>query len=224
MRVLFLGTSDFAAELLRRLADSPHRPALVLAPPDRPRGRGRQLQPPPVAEVARQLQIELLQTADVNAPEAARAIRAARAQVGVLCAFGQLIREPLLSELELLNVHPSLLPRWRGAAPIERAIMAGDRRSGVSIMRVVAGLDSGPLALAEEVPIGPDDDFAAISARLAPLGGELLLRALDLQEQGSLASRSKMRRRQATRRRSTPPSAGLIRPGRQRSSPARCAP
>ena len=189
MRVLFLGTSDFAAELLRRLADSPHRPALVLAPPDRPRGRGRQLQPPPVAEVARQLQIELLQTADVNAPEAARAIRAARAQVGVLCAFGQLIREPLLSELELLNVHPSLLPRWRGAAPIERAIMAGDRCTGVSIMRVVAGLDSGPLALAEEVPIGPDEDFAAISARLAALGGELLLRALDLQEQGSLEFR-----------------------------------
>ncbi len=87
----------------------------------------------------------------------------------MVCAFGQLIREPLLSELPLLNVHPSLLPRWRGAAPIERAIMAGDGRTGVSIMRLTAGLDCGPVALREELPIGPEDDFATLSEKLAAL-------------------------------------------------------
>ena len=94
----------------------------------------------------------------------------------VVCAFGQLIREPLLSELPILNVHPSLLPRWRGAAPIERAIMAGDERTGVSIMRLTEGLDSGPVALREEVAIGAEEDFEALSARLAELGGEMLVR------------------------------------------------
>ena len=91
-------------------------------------------------------------------------IRAAEPEAVVVCAFGQLIREPLLSELPMLNVHPSLLPRWRGAAPIERAIMAGDERTGVCVMRLTAGLDSGPVALREEVAIGPDEDFEALSA------------------------------------------------------------
>ncbi len=106
--------------------------------------------------------------------------------MGAVCAFGQLIREPLLSELPLLNVHPSLLPRWRGAAPIERAIMAGDRRTGVSVMRVTAGLDSGPVALQEAVEVRPEDDYEALAERLAALGGELLVKALDLEEEGRL--------------------------------------
>ena len=96
-----------------------------------------------------------------------------------VCAFGVLIREPLLSGYELLNVHPSLLPRWRGAAPIERAIMAGDSETGVSIMRLTAGLDSGPVCLQEAVPITGEDDFGTLAARLEELGGELLVRALD---------------------------------------------
>ncbi len=97
----------------------------------------------------------------------------------MVCAFGALIKEPLLSEHELLNVHPSLLPRWRGAAPIERAIMAGDERTGVSIMRLTAGLDSGPVCLAEAEPIRPDDSYGSLAARLQELGGELLVRALE---------------------------------------------
>ena len=113
-------------------------------------------------------------------------IREARPQAALVCAFGQMIREPLLSELPILNVHPSLLPRWRGAAPIERAIMAGDQRTGVSIMRLTEGLDSGPVALREEVEIGAEDDFETLSERLAGLGGELLARALDLQSEGRL--------------------------------------
>jgi methionyl-tRNA formyltransferase len=97
----------------------------------------------------------------------------------VVCAFGALIKEPLLSEHTTLNVHPSLLPRWRGAAPIERAIMAGDEQTGVSIMRLTAGLDSGPVCLAGNEPIRPDDTYASLSARLQRLGGELIVRALD---------------------------------------------
>jgi methionyl-tRNA formyltransferase len=186
VRTVFLGTSDFAAAVLERLAASPHRPSLVVTPPDRPRGRGRRSAAPPAAAAAAELGIELLQVASVNDEAALERIRAARPEAAGVCAFGQLIREPLLSELPLLNVHPSLLPRWRGAAPIERAIMAGDERTGACVMRVTAGLDAGPVALREEVAIQPEDDFESLSARLAALGGELLARAFDLHEAGRL--------------------------------------
>jgi methionyl-tRNA formyltransferase len=186
VRTVYLGTSGFAATVLRRLADSPHSPRLVVTPPDRPKGRGRKTLPPPVAEAARELGLELTQAESVNAEGAMAQIRAAGAESVAVCAFGQLIREPLLSELPILNVHPSLLPRWRGAAPIERAIMAGDRRTGVTIMKLTEGLDSGPVALREEVPIGEGDDFEELSGRLAGLGGEMLVEALDLQSRGRL--------------------------------------
>ncbi|HKH14070.1 MAG TPA: methionyl-tRNA formyltransferase [Solirubrobacterales bacterium] len=186
MRVAYLGTSTFAVTVLRRLADSPHRPALVVTPPDRPRGRGRRLASPPVAEAASELGLSVLQTESVNLPEAAEGVRAARPDLGVVCAFGQLIKDPLLSELEMLNVHPSLLPRWRGAAPIERAIMAADEGTGISIIKVTAGLDSGPIALQEPVAIDERDDFGSLSARLAQLAGELIVRTLDLRKAGTL--------------------------------------
>jgi methionyl-tRNA formyltransferase len=175
----YLGTSAFAAAVLEHLAATPHRPALVVTRPDRPAGRGRVLTPPPVATAARELGIETIQPESVNTDEVGERIAASGAQVGVVCAFGALIKEPLLSRFELLNVHPSLLPRWRGAAPVERAIMAGDDRTGVSIMRLTAGLDSGPVCLAEPEPIHPDDDYASLSARLVDLGARLLVRVLD---------------------------------------------
>jgi methionyl-tRNA formyltransferase len=180
VRTAYLGTSEFAATVLRRLAESPHRPALVVAPPDSRRGRGRKLTPPPAAETARELGLELHQTAEVNSDESAAAIRAAKPDAIVVCAFGQLIKEPLLSEFLMLNIHPSLIPCWRGAAPIERVLMAGEGRTGVTIMRVTAGLDSGPVALTEEVMVYGDDDYASLSARLASTAGELVVRALDL--------------------------------------------
>jgi methionyl-tRNA formyltransferase len=186
VKTVYLGTSDFAAEVLRRLAASEHRPALVVAPPDRPRGRGRRTLPPPAVAAAAELGIERLQTANLNEGDAMERIRAAGADLGVVCAFGQIIREPLLSELPLINVHPSLLPRWRGAAPIERAIMAGDPRTGVSVMKVTEGLDSGPVALCEGEPIAEADDFGSLSSRLAALGGELIVRALDRRAQDEL--------------------------------------
>jgi methionyl-tRNA formyltransferase len=115
----------------------------------------------------------------VNSPAARERIAAERPDAVCVCAFGALIREPLLSEHELLNVHPSLLPRWRGAAPVERAIMAGDERTGVSIMRVVAGLDSGPVCLAAEEPIGAQDTYGSLAERLEGIGADLLIQALE---------------------------------------------
>jgi methionyl-tRNA formyltransferase len=175
----YLGTSAFAAAVLERLAATDHRPALVVTRPDRAAGRGRRLTPPPVATAARELGLELFQPESINTAEAGARIAAAGVDVVVVCAFGALIKEPLLTDFELLNVHPSLLPRWRGAAPVERAIMAGDTETGVSIMRVTEGLDSGPVCLAESVAIGPDDDYGTLAARLEELGARLLVRALD---------------------------------------------
>ncbi len=199
MSTVFIGTSEFAAAILEHLAAAAdHRPALVITRPDRPRGRGRRSAAPPVAERANELGIALAQPESVNDPDVLALIastgralpvsgQAAEPVDGgrltplriVVCAFGALIKEPLLSQYELLNVHPSLLPRWRGAAPVERAIIAGDSETGVSIMRLTAGLDSGPVCLSAAEPIRPDDTYGSLAARLQVLGGELIVRALD---------------------------------------------
>lgn len=178
-RTVYLGTSDFAAAVLRLLAQTTHRPQLVVTRPDRPAGRGRTLTPPPVATLAGELGIDLDQPDDVNAPDAVARIAAAQPEAVIVCAFGALIRDPLLADHEILNVHPSLLPRWRGAAPIERAIMAGDAETGVSIMRLTAGLDSGPVCLQQTEPITADDTFGSLAPRLEGLGAMLLVRALE---------------------------------------------
>ena len=179
MRTVYLGTSDFAVTVLERLADSPHRPSLVVTRPDRPKGRGRKLLPPPAAEAARALGIDLLQPESVNSDEARAAIAAAQPEAVCICAYGALLKEPLLSEHPMLNVHPSLLPRWRGAAPIERSIEAGDEETGVSIMRPIAAMDAGPVCLARVEPIEHEDYYGTLAPRLARLGGELLVEALD---------------------------------------------
>jgi methionyl-tRNA formyltransferase len=179
LNTVYLGTSEFAAVVLRRLSFSPHRPALVVTRPDRPRGRGRKFAAPPVADAARELGIELYQPRSVNDADARERIADERPGAVCVCAFGALIKEPLLSEHPMLNVHPSLLPRWRGAAPIERALIAGDGETGVSIMRVAAGLDSGPVCAQQLEPITQQDTYGALAARLAPLGGELLVQVLD---------------------------------------------
>ena len=183
MRTVFLGTSAFAAALLARLVGEGGRPdsyapALVLTRPDRPAGRGRKLAAPPAAETARALGLALAQPESVNEPAARELIADIAPDAVIVCAFGALVKEPLLSDYEMLNVHPSLLPRWRGAAPIERAIMAGDERTGVSIMRLTAGLDSGPVCLSASEPIHVDDTFGSLAGRLERAGGDLLLSAL----------------------------------------------
>lgn len=174
-----MGTSEFAVAVLRRVAASPHAPALVITRPDKPKGRGRKLQPPPVALAAQELGIEVFQPKSVNSDEGRERIAAAQPDEVLICAFGALIKEPLLSEHPMLNVHPSLLPRWRGAAPIERAIEAGDEITGVTIMRPIAEMDAGPICLQRDEPIHPDDDFGTLAPRLAALGGELLVETLD---------------------------------------------
>ena len=179
MSTVYLGTSDFAASVLRALAEGPHRPALVVTRPDARQGRGRKVAPPPVAVAARELGIDVDQPASVNDDEARARIAAAQPDAVVVCAFGALLKEPLLSEHDLLNVHPSLLPRWRGAAPLERAIMAGDAETGVSIMRVTAGLDSGPVYLQEREPIAPTDTYGSLAPRLEVLSARLLIRTLE---------------------------------------------
>jgi methionyl-tRNA formyltransferase len=181
MRTVYLGTSPFAVAVLERLADSDHRPLLVVTRPDRPRGRGRKLSPPPAAEAARRLGIDVYQPDSVNSDEARERIASLEPDAVCICAFGALIKEPLLSAYPMYNVHPSLLPRWRGAAPIERAIEAGDRETGVSIMRPTAEMDAGPVCIQAGEPILDDDDFATLSARLERLGGDLLVEALDRQ-------------------------------------------
>jgi methionyl-tRNA formyltransferase len=179
MRTVYLGTSEFAVDVLEAVAATPHRPLLVVTRPDRPRGRGRRVQPPPVAERAALLGIETIQPGDVNSDEARAAIAAAEPEAVLICAYGALLKEPLLSEHELLNVHPSLLPRWRGAAPIERAIEAGDEETGATIMRPTTEFDAGPICLQRSEAVRPDDDYGSLAPRLAALGGELLVEALD---------------------------------------------
>ncbi len=171
--------------MLERLAGGPHRPALVITRPDRPSGRGRRLTAPPVADAARRLDLELAQPVSVNESDTLTAIERHAAEVVVVCAFGALIKEPLLSAYPLLNVHPSLLPRWRGAAPIERAIVAGDEQTGVSIMQLTAGLDSGPVCRMAPERIAPQDTYGSLAPRLAALGGRLLVDVLDEWESGT---------------------------------------
>src|SRR3954452_24981641 len=159
MRAGYPGTSEFAAAVLDRLADGPHRPALVVTRPDSRQGRGRTLAPPPVGLRARELGLEVIQPERLHEADVLERIAPALPEVLCVCAYGVLIKAPLLSAYEILNVHPSLLPRWRGAAPVERAIMAGDEETGVSIMRLVEALDAGPVCLQGTVAITPEDDY-----------------------------------------------------------------
>jgi methionyl-tRNA formyltransferase len=170
--VAFFGTSAFGAEVLRSLVDRGRvRVATVVTQPDRPSGRGRAPSPPPVAEAARALGLPVRQSEDAS-------FEPPDADAGVVVAFGQLIREPLLHAYPLVNLHPSALPRWRGAAPIERAIMAGDSETAVAVIELDAELDAGAILGEEPIAIGPHDDTGAIRSRALELGVPLLERAL----------------------------------------------
>jgi methionyl-tRNA formyltransferase len=166
VRIAVAATAPLGADVLERLA-ARHEIAYLLTRPDRPRGRGQRLGAPPAKEVAERLGIEVRQpesVADFDPEE----------DVVVLVAYGALIPEPVLDRALWLNVHPSLLPRWRGAAPIERALMAGDRETGVTIIKLVQELDAGPIAAQQAFPVGEDDDYGSIAARAAEVGAELL--------------------------------------------------
>ncbi len=160
-------TAPFGADVLERLA-AQHDVAWVLTRPDRPAGRGRKSRPPAAKETAERLGLEVRQ------PERPALADVAGADTIVLVAYGVLIPKELLDAALWLNVHPSLLPRWRGAAPVERALLAGDEETGVSIIQLVEELDAGPIAAQRAFPVGPDDDAGAVFARAAELGAELV--------------------------------------------------
>jgi methionyl-tRNA formyltransferase len=164
-------TAPLGADVLERLARK-HDVAYLLTRPDRPQGRGRRVAPPPAKEAAQRLGIEVRQ------PERLEAEFEPEVDTVVVAAYGLLIPEPVLGRAHWLNVHPSLLPRWRGAAPIERALMAGDEETGVTIIELVPELDAGPIAAQRAFPLGPEDDFGTVSARAGELAAELLEEAL----------------------------------------------
>ena len=166
-RIAVAATAPFGADVLERLA-SAHEVVVLLTRPDARAGRGRRLAAPPAKEVAARLGIPVLQ------PERPTPGLDLGAPTVVVCAYGLLVPEPLLEERCWLNVHPSLLPRWRGAAPVERAIMAGDTETGVTIHETVAELDAGPIAAQEAFPIGPDDDAGAVYGKAAEIAARLL--------------------------------------------------
>jgi methionyl-tRNA formyltransferase len=166
-RIAVAATAPFGADVLERLARR-HDVAALLTRPDAPRGRGRTLAAPPAKATAERLGIRVLQ------PERPEPGLDLGAPVAIVCAYGLLLPEDLLSERLWLNVHPSLLPRWRGAAPVERAILAGDGETGVTIHETVAALDAGPVAAQEAFPIGPEDDAGAVYARAAETAARLL--------------------------------------------------
>lgn len=186
MSYVYIGTDSFAAAVLKQLTAQGHSPSLVISRPDAPKGRGRKLSPPPVAEAASELGLDLIQPEDIGSSEVDAAIDATSPAALALCAYGAIVREPLLSKRPILNLHPSLLPRWRGATPIERAIMNGDEETGVSIIKLVEELDAGPVLEQKAIPIGLQEDFASLSARLVDLGSELLSRAIAQAESGTL--------------------------------------
>jgi len=166
-RIAVAATAPFGADVLERLAGR-HEVAALLTRPDAPGGRGRRLKPPPAKLVAERLGIPVVQ------PERPEPGLVLGADPVVICAYGLLIPEELLRERRWLNVHPSLLPRWRGPAPVERAILAGDARTGVTIHETVKELDAGPIAAQEAFPIEPTDDAGAVFARAAAVAARLL--------------------------------------------------
>jgi methionyl-tRNA formyltransferase len=189
LRLIFMGTPDFAVPTLNEIVERGHQVVLVYTRAPKPAGRrGLELTPSAVEREARRLKLPVLSPGTLRDAAAAEAFAAHRADAAVVVAYGLILPAPVLAAVRLgcFNVHASLLPRWRGAAPINRAIMAGDPESGVTVMQMEAGLDTGPIALMEKVPIGPDTTAGDLHDRLAPLGARLMGRALDELERGAL--------------------------------------
>ena len=179
-RILFAGTPDFARESLAALIDADMTPLAVLTQPDRPAGRGRKLAPSAVKTLAQAHDIPVLQPATLKAASVVQALRALSPEVLVVAAYGLILPEAVLAipSVACVNVHASLLPRWRGAAPIQAAILAGDAETGISLMQMDRGLDTGPVYRAQAIEIGDDEDAGRLHDRLARLGGRMLVASL----------------------------------------------
>lgn len=191
-RIAFFGTPEFAVPTLAALVDSGRAPRVVVSQPARPAGRGRPLADPPVAAWAREHGLPVLQPLRVREPAFLAEIGALGLDLAVVVAFGQIFPAALLElpRLGCINLHASLLPRHRGAAPVQAAILAGDAMTGVSTMQMTAGLDSGPILLQRETPIGPRETAGELGVRLAELGAALVLETLRALAAGTLAPRA----------------------------------
>ena len=182
LRIVFAGTPDFSVAPLEALVASPHEVVAVYTQPDRPAGRGRKLVPGPVKQKALDLGIPVMQPASFREDDAIGNLACLQPDLMVVVAYGLLLPESVLDipRLGCINIHASLLPRWRGAAPIQRAILAGDSRSGVSIMQMDAGLDTGPVWLESEIALAPDETGGSLHDKLSVLGADALVEALPL--------------------------------------------
>jgi methionyl-tRNA formyltransferase len=181
MRLVFLGTPAFAVPTLERAAAAGHQIVEAVTQPDRPRGRGQNPAPPPVKEAAERLGIPVYQPERVRRPEAVEHLRALAPDAMVVVGYGQIIPQSVIDipRLGILNVHASLLPKYRGAGPIQWAIVRGETRTGVTIMRIDAGLDTGDMLLKAETEIGPEENAMELGRRLSAMGGDLLVEALE---------------------------------------------
>jgi len=188
MRLIFMGTPDFAVPTLLEIIGRDHEVAAAYTRAPKPAGRGMELQVTPVEREARRFGIPVLTPKTLRTDEALEAFRAHKADAAVVVAYGLILPVPILEAVPLgcFNLHASLLPRWRGAAPINRAVMAGDAESGVMVMRMAEGLDTGPVAMAERLPIGADMTAGELHDALAPLGADLMVRALGALERSTL--------------------------------------
>ncbi|MGH8352763.1 MAG: methionyl-tRNA formyltransferase [Pseudomonas sp.] len=188
LRIVFAGTPEFAAEHLKALLDTPHQLIAVYTQPDRPAGRGQKLAPSPVKQLAEQQGIPVYQPQSLRDPAAQAELAALEPDLLVVVAYGLILPQAVLDipRLGCINSHASLLPRWRGAAPIQRAIEAGDAESGVTLMQMEAGLDTGPMLLKVHTPIGSEDTGGSLHDRLAELGSKALVQAIAGLAAGSL--------------------------------------
>lgn len=188
MRVIFLGTPQFAVPSLQSLVSAGHQVLTVFTQPDRPKGRGNQLAESPVKIAARSLGLAVHQPERIRRPEAVEQLRLLAADLMVVVGYGQIIPQSVidLPPYGILNVHASLLPKYRGAAPIQWAIANGEKQTGVTIMQIDAGLDTGDMLLKASVEIGPDETAPELSERLASLGADLLIKAIEEIEKGSI--------------------------------------
>ncbi len=179
-RIVFAGTPDFAAVILAGIIDAGYRIDAVYSQPDRPAGRGRRLRAGPVKELAQQHGLAVMQPASLRGDEARQALQELAPDILVVVAYGLILPAEILAipRLGCVNVHASLLPRWRGAAPIQHALLAGDHESGISLMQMDEGLDTGPVLARKALPIAPDETAASLHDRLALLGRDLLLDTL----------------------------------------------
>lgn len=189
LRIIFAGTPDFSVPCLRALRDAGHEVVAVYTQPDRPAGRGRKLSPGPVKEAAAALGLPIHQPPTLHDPEAIATLRDLGPDLMVVVAYGLLLPQAVLDipRLGCVNVHASVLPRWRGAAPIQRAILAGDGESGVTIMRMEAGLDTGPMYLVKRLTLDPRETGGSLHDKLSLLGATALVEALPVIAAGNLA-------------------------------------